>query len=364
MSTSFAALLFRPEHLSDRALSQGFAVALGGYDAPAPHLQVAPLRGLPGWWVAFYCSGLKLTPITQDDEFEHACELFEDDLPPAVAALDAAAEQGHASAVVYALTYAEGFLHDDAWRFAAERDARHFVRETDEGIEAGVETATESEVISLPDDRAAEERRGSTFLAGELGAPVLGPLMGALFAPERRVDVCLVEASPEAITSEVTRLNGVLRRKDGRGAFQPPSIRGVAAPPTYDAFVKAYDWADPSDPSDLYRELAIGAIEGTLHFMREPALRALDASWTGAGAGLYPIATLQSSALGGAREIGTIALADAQRLVLVKPDGRTCAAGPTFGELLRYVALGWKQRSDAEEDMIGALMLRARLRLT
>ena len=366
MTTSFAALIFRPEDVSDRALSQGFAVALGGYDAPAPHLLVAPLRGLPGWSVAFYFSGLKPTPATMDEELEHACELFEDELPPAVAVLDAAAEQGRTSTVVYGLTYAEGFLHDDAWRFAADADARHFVRETDDGVEAGVETATESEITPLEDtdDRSVQPHRGSTFLTRELGAPVLGPLMGALFAPERRVDIRLVEASPEAITSEVTRLNSVLRRKNGRAAFQPPeSIRGVAVPPTYAAFVKAYDWADPGDPSDLYRELAIGAIEGTLHFLREPALRALDdESWPAVG--LYPIAILQGSALGGSRApIGTIALAaDGERLILVKPDGRARPAGPTFGELLRYLALGWKQRSDAEEDIIGALMLRARLR--
>ena len=85
-------------------------------------------------------------------------------------------------------------------------------------------------------------------------------------------------------------------------------------------------------------------------------------SWTAPG--VYPIATLQGSALGGSRApIGTLALAaDGERLILVKPDGRTRPAGPTFGELLRYLALGWKQRSEAEEDIIGALMLRARLR--
>ena len=405
MTTTFAALIFRPEDVSSRALSQGFAVALGGYDVLAPYLLIAPLRGLTGWSAAFYFSGIKLTPATMDEEFEHACDLFEDELSPAVGVLDAAKEEGRPDAVVYELIYTEDFLHDDAWRFGDGGDARHFVRETDDGIEAGVETAAESTAIPIeaepagardattrgatPD--AAHEHRGSTFLARELGAPVIGPLMGALFAPEHRVEVRLVEPSPEAIANEVGRLNEVLRREGGRAAFRPPeSVRGVRTPPAYEAFVRAYDWADPSDPHDLYRELAIGAIEGTLHFLREPALRELDADegWTGAAAGLFPIATRCSSTLGGAQPTAIVALAaDGEHLILVTPSARAkqetspkkprptrsetgnaearprmTPAGPTFGELLRYLSLGWKRRSEAEEDIIGALMLRARLR--
>jgi hypothetical protein len=54
--------------------------------------------------------------------------------------------------------------------------------------------------------------------------------------------------------------------------------------------------------------------------------------------------------------------ADGEQLSIVRA-GRVTPAGPTLGELLRYLALGWSQRSDAEEDLIGALMLRARIRI-
>ena len=37
-------------------------------------------------------------------------------------------------------------------------------------------------------------------------------------------------------------------------------------------------------------------------------------------------------------------------------------AGPTFGELLAYLRLGWSKRDEVEEDFIGALMLRAKIR--
>src|SRR5690606_21894628 len=43
MATSFAALIFRPAEIPDRALSQGFAVALGGWDVASPRLLVAAL---------------------------------------------------------------------------------------------------------------------------------------------------------------------------------------------------------------------------------------------------------------------------------------------------------------------------------
>ena len=39
------------------------------------------------------------------------------------------------------------------------------------------------------------------------------------------------------------------------------------------------------------------------------------------------------------------------------------SAGPTLGELIRYLALGWSRRAEAEEDMIEALMLRAKVRV-
>jgi hypothetical protein len=144
-------------------------------------------------------------------------------------------------------------------------------------------------------------------------------------------------------------------------------VAGVAPAPSYLAFVRAYDFEDPSDPADAYRELSIGAIEGTLHFLRarDLAIKDADAGWRrAAGLGSYPVAALRASALGGAPSTpSTVALAPGGAdLVLVDPAGRARRAGPTFGELLRYLALGWKARTEVEEDLIGALMLRARLR--
>ncbi len=191
--------------------------------------------------------------------------------------------------------------------------------------------------------------------------------MGALFAVERRLDVRLVEPDPASIAAEVSLLCRVLGRVEGRGSVTAPtSISGVTQPAQHAAFVGAYDWADPRDPRDVFRELAIGAIEGTLRFLRAEELAALEGVpvWSAAaGAGLYPVARLLGSALGGRGEDATVALAaDGERLALVRAGGRIEAAGPTFGELLRYLSLGWSHRSDAEEDLIGALMLRARLR--
>jgi hypothetical protein len=377
MTAPFAALLFRPSEVSDRALSRGFAVALAGFDVPAPHLLVAPLRGIPEYCAAFYASGLG----RDGDDLEHLNELFEAEVSPAVGVTDAAAELGTPDARVLCAIFAEDVIHDDAWRFSAGGFVRHFVRESEDGIEAGVETGQTSEVheieIEIDDDatedeeRAAElaairPHRGSTFLSSELRAPALPALMGALFDTERRIEIRLIEPGPEAVADEARRLNRALRRVDGRGSFvAPQTIIGVAQPATHAAFVGAYDWADPADPADRYRELSIGAIEGTLHFLREADLRALegDAAWASAAkAGLYPVARLLGSALGAASTQAVIALAaDGQHLSLVRA-GRITPAGPTLGELLRYLALGWSQRSDAEEDLIGALMLRARIR--
>jgi hypothetical protein len=73
------------------------------------------------------------------------------------------------------------------------------------------------------------------------------------------------------------------------------------------------------------------------------------------------VARLVGSALGGGGEGTTVGLApDGQRLFVVRAGGRITPAGPTFGELCRYLSLGWSRRTDA--DLIGALMLRARLR--
>ena len=377
MIAPFAALIFRPSEVPDRALSRGFAVALAGFDVPAPHLRIAELRGIPGYCAAFYASGLG----RDGDDLEHLVELFEAEVSPAVGVIDASAELGSPDARVLCAIFAEDVIHDDGWSFTSSGFSRHFVRESDEGIEAGVETGQSSEVheidveveedAPLSEELAAEAaairpHRGSTFLSSELRAPALPALMGALFDAERRVEVRLIEPGPEAVADEARRLTLALRRVTGRGKFvAPPTIAGVAQPAAHAAFVGAYDWADPADPSDRYRELAIGAIEGTLHFLREADLRALssDAAWSGAaGAGLYPVARILGSALGASSTQAVLGLdAGGEQLSLVRA-GRVTPAGPTLGELLRYLSLGWSQRSDAEEDLIGALMLRARIR--
>jgi hypothetical protein len=376
MATSFAALLFRPAEVSDRALSQGFAVALAGWDVPSPRLLIAPLPGIPGYAAAFYASGAG----AGEDELEHAFDLFEDELPPALAVLDAALEGGAVEARVYAITSAEDVFHDDAWRFDARGFERRFVHEEDDVVEAGTETseAAETAVVEAETPAGAteaEERRaleaavrplrGSTFLSKELGAPVLAALVGALYAVERRLEVRLVAAGAEAVAEETARLVRTLARAAGRGAFEAPTVAGVAPPASYQAFVQAYDWADPGDPQDHYRELSIGAITATLRFLRADELRRRDAdpAWKQASGGRYPIARLLGSALGGGGPESTLALAaDGERLVVLRPGRPPTEAGPTLGELLRYLALGWTRRTEAEEDMIGALMLRAKLR--
>ncbi len=381
MSTSFAALLFRTSEVPDAALSRGFAVALAGWDVPAPRLLIAPLPGIPGWSAGFYASGARLA----EDELEHAAELFADELSPAVGVLDAAAELGATPGSVLTLVFAQDVLLDDGWCFTAGGFTRHFVREGDDGLEVGAESAAGSEVsevtLDLPEDapeaeedaaveRAVRPHRGSTFLSGLLGAPVLPALMGALFAADRRVAVRLVDPSPASITAEVRRLLRTLHRVEGRGSFTAPGVvAGVAQPEAHAAFVSAYDWADPTDPEDAYRELALGAVTGTLRFLREDELRARERepSWAAAArAGLYPVARLSGSALGSAasREASILGLArDGEQLALVRHKGTVEPAGPTFGELCCYLALGWSRRSDAEEDLIGALMLRARIHL-
>jgi hypothetical protein len=379
MDTTFAVLLFRPAEIADRALSRGFAVALAGWDVPAPRLGIAAVPGVAGLSAAFYTSGLG----QGEDELEHVVALFEDELSPAVAVLDAAAELGTAGATVLTLVHAEDVIHDEAWRLTAKSFERHFVREGDEGIEAGAETPEGSEITLVPvevpagaseaEERAIVERavrphRGSTFLSAAIGLPALPALMGALYAVERHLAVRLVEPDPASIAAETHLLDRVLGRVPGRGASTgPEAVAGVAQPAQHAAFAAAYDWEDPADPHDAYRELSIGAVEGTLRFLRAAEISALakDPGWVAIGgpSGLYPVAKILGSALGGGGEGATLALAsDGERLVLVRPGGLLRAAGPTFGELIRYLSLGWSRRSEAEEDLIGALMLRARLR--
>jgi hypothetical protein len=384
MANHIAALVFRTETITDRALSQGFAVALAGFDAPAPRLLVGALPGIPFVSVAFYASGAKLRRGAEDEELEHARELFEEEPSPAVGVLDAASAAGHEGAVIYALVRGEGGLPDDGWRFDARGFARRCVREGDAGIEACTESPEEESVEEIEvdlDDGASEDEerraleeairphRGSTFLSAELKAPVLPAIMAALFADLRRVEVRLVDPAAATLAEEVLRLDHALRRSPGRGAFAPPEVAGVRPPEAYAAFARVYDWVDPTDPGDAYRELSIGRVSGTLCFLREADLSALTAEpgWARASArGVYPLARLSSSALGGSgAPKGVIGLAEnGDDLVLVSPAGDMTTAGPTFGELIRYLALGWSKRSDAEEDMIEALMLRAKVRIS
>lgn len=372
MAISFAALVYKAAQVSDQALAHGFAVALAGYDVPAPTLTVVELRGLPGYAAAFYRSGMKASGATAFEETDHTAELFEDELPPALAVRDAAGDAAVGDdAVVWSLVYSEEATLDDGAKVTASGYERHFVRDGDEGLEAGVETGEASDVTPLDpdaDDAELAPHRGSTFLSKSLGVAIVPALVGALYEDGRRLVVRFFDPGATSIARETERLVAVLGRVKGRGAFEPPaSLGGVARAPAYHAFVEAYDWADPSDPSDLYRELAIGRIEGTLKFSRMADLEriAADPSWKpAADAGLFPIAELVSSALGPARKGGrVIALAaDGESLAIVDDRGVTNVAGPTFAELLAYLALGWKKRDDIEEDLIGALMLRAKLR--
>jgi hypothetical protein len=396
-----ACLLYRSDEVSVRALSFGFALATAGYDLRAPHLLLAELPELRGWSVAFYRSGSKRRgpdAFTDDDEIEHARELFEEELPPGLlvqrATGELASELGaggratERASRVYALCRTDVPFHDDAWRFDGSGVTRRFLRDGDEGLEAGSETPEAAELleVELPlsegegerepseaQERAALEKLaevhgGSSFLARELAAPVLGPLIGALYRAGERVAVQLVQPDPASIECETRRLCEVLGREPRRGATSlPPAVAGVAPPDTQRAFAAAYDWADPTDAQDLYRELAIGAIEGTLHFTRpaELSARERDATWSSAAAaGLFPLATLRTGALGGgARVHAVLALsADGAALELVDAAGKIRPAGPTFAELLRYLSLGWSSRTAVQDLALGALMLRARVR--
>ena len=294
--------------------------------------------------------------------------------------LDAAASLGSPNARVFALLYSEDVSCDDGTRVDPSGFCRHFVREGDDGLEWGVETQDQGSVSELPadladdDDPAARERaikphRGSTFLSSELRAPVLAALIAALFGGARRVAIHLVEPSPESIGAQTERLVAALGRTIGRGAFAPPVVFDSLPPPAcYLAFVSTYDWSDPRDPKDLYRELSIGLIEGTLRFLRAPEIEAEAADPALREAlltGLYPVAKLVGSSLQASHaRTGIVALSkDGESLFLLTPHKPTRLAGPTFGELLGYLTLGWSKRTDAEEDWIGALMLKARVRI-
>ncbi len=348
MGTSFAAVLYRPADVSERALSHGFGVAVAGFDVAKPSLLLGELPGVPGWSVAFYRSGA----AKGESEHEHACDLFDEELPPGLAVLGAAETS---ETVVYSLVYSDDLVHDDACKFTPEESSRRYVRDAEDGIEAGREDNTGDEE-ELLDHEASDDvlrpHRGSTFLSECLGVPVLPLLVRALFEADKRVAIRLVSHEPASITEETRALNRTLRRQDGRGAFACAD-----APLVVQAFVAAYDWADPSDSADLYRELAIGNIKGTLFFYRDDKRPQPK--------GLYPLAALRGSALGGAPKGERVLGLDPDEETLWIVDGsgeNRRLAGPTFGELLAYLRLGWSKRDEVEEDFIGALMLRAKIR--
>jgi hypothetical protein len=371
MTTSFACLLYPRNAVSDRALSRGFAVALAGAQVAEPRLLVAALPGVDGYDVAFYSSGDKLPPY---EELDHACDLFEEDLSPGLCVREAS---GADDAAIYSVVYSDDVVVDDAIRFGPEGVERRFAREGDDGLEVGRATFEDETVAPLKvDGEASDEEisaalkphRGTTFVSERLGVAIVPALVRALFEADRRVRVNLVDPSAEAIVLETRNLNRTLARVDGRAAFPMPRCGAADAPASVAAFAKTYDWADPSDPSDLYRELSLGRVEGTLHFMRaEEIVRAAeDSRWAKAlGKGCYPLATLASSALGGGRGAPRIVGIDArgENLVVTTDKGVGFEpAGPTLGELIAYLALGFRKRDDVEEDLIGALMLRAVVR--
>ena len=348
-----AALLFRPEHVSDNALSEGFAVALAGYDAPKPALLTCELFGFPGWSIAFYKSGL----AAGEDELGHFTDLFDDERPPGLTVLDRAARE----AVIYALVYSDGSLYDDAYRFDARGTTRRFVREGEEGLEAGSESEEGLSIEEFEDDLDEAElrrKRGTTFLENELCGPLLPALARSLFEADKRVPIALADGSPAGITALVEALNTVLGRSSGRG--QSPD--GVPAPASYKAFCEAYDWHDPKDPEDLYRELSLGHLKGTLRFLR--AADVAEHTRRSAPKGALAVATLQTGSLGGpGRRSHTVILgADGATLSVLAEGGALKPAGATFAELLAYLSLGWKRRDDLEEEHIDALMLKAHLR--
>jgi len=57
-------------------------------------------------------------------------------------------------------------------------------------------------------------------------------------------------------------------------------------------------------------------------------------------------------------------VADLKRSEVRFADGARTELSEREAELLRYLALGWKKRTDWEEEVIGALMLRAKVRAT
>ena len=356
MSLYFACVLFEDGTVSDEALSVGFAVSCAGFDVDTARLTVGSIPGLAGWSVAFYRSG-KTQPVFE--ELDHAAQLFEDELPPGMSVFDHAARSGgRTPARVYSIVYSEEELLDDACRFDADGFQRRYLRDGDDGPVVGKSSGETEEVVEISDAEAegAHEGRGSAFLSRELGTNVLIALSQALFLADRVVPVRLAEGSPASVARLTKQLNASLRRQDGRG--RPAQQELERLPESLRAFAEHYDWADPSDPGDIYRELSIGRLKGNFTF-----LRSKDWPETNGAAG-FPLGTLTSSALGGAKKpLATpgVFLEPTSGFLL---DASGKRLGPTFAELLLYLALGFKARDEVEEDQIQALMLRAEVRVS
>lgn len=307
------------------------------------------------------------------EELDHVADLFEEELNPGAMVWEAGGASGAGQRIVFSLVYSDdGVVHDDATRFSEDGVRRAGVREGDAGLESVRIDGEDVSVLPLgvqadADPKALEAKtkshRGTTLVSSELGIPILPALVGALFTADEVVKIRLVDPSSASIESETRRLVATLGRTPGRCESKEPwtDVAGdVALPEPLRALWTAYDWSDPADPADLYRELALGKIIGTLHFTRPWQIAKLVEDPRSRGPA-FPFATLASSALGGGQS-GLLSLAaDGDTLLLTIKDARV--AGPTLGELIRYLALGFKSsRDDLENDTLEALMLRAHVR--
>jgi hypothetical protein len=343
MSLSFACVIV-PSSVSNEALSTAFATAASGFDVDGAKLLVGPLPGVLGVRVAFYKSGKKQSEFL---ETEHSVELFEEELPPGMAVLDFAEGAGK----IFSLVYSEAESLDDGCRFDDSGFERRYVREEGDGLVAGVVSPDSEREEELAEGDAGREAGGAAFLSRELGTNVLAALAQALFGADEVVPVRLAPPGPEGVAAMTRALVATLRRVEGRGA--PSDVSSLGLPPDLAAFVGLYDWADPSDPGDLYRELAIGRIVGNARFVRPEAMTRSD--------GRVAVLTLLGTGLASRAEPEPVFLGEGG--VLTLSSGR--ATGTTLQELLRYLAMGFKKdRSAAEEELVQALMLRAQVRVS
>lgn len=358
MALQFACVIFASGTVTDEALSRGFAVATAGFDLDAARLTVGSLDGLAGFDVAFYASGRKHEAYL---ELDHVEELFEEELPPGLAVLDHARRSPGSTPVqrVYSLVYDDASGLDDACVFDDDGFRRSFVRQGDDGPVAGSQTndgEPTEQALSEEEAEGPHPSRGSLFLAQSLGQNLLVALSRALFTADRVVRVSLAGSGEEAARRATRALITSLKRTEGRGAPSPERVAGL--PAELRAFAVTYDWADPTDPGDVYRELAIGRIVGNATFKPLRASLAEPPAQEG-GAGHVPVLSLTKGALGGGGA-GSVARYDVATGLLL--DERGAPLGPTWCELLTYLALGFGRRDDVEEDWIQALLLRAAVR--